>query len=199
MRVQGVVVLCVLLFGNGTFAQDDVSTGRFQVRADSPLGKGEYPRLMVTRVQLPEIRARLEHPEIQNYLKQARDLVKIGKASPLLLATLYQLTGDEQYANLAKERLGDPNWDPKWTFAFDMIAETMAGEERAEYARKIFARIEANRWRPRLLHCLAAWGNGLDDEITPYLESSLAGEVVRRLDYNNRWSRGRGGSSMGHG
>ncbi len=47
------------------------------------------------------------------------------------------LTEDEQYANLAKERLGDPNWDPAWTFTFDMVAETMSDAERTEYARLV--------------------------------------------------------------
>lgn len=113
-----IAVLSVLLMTNGTFAQEAVSIGKLRVRADSPLVKGEYPRLMITRAQLPAIRARLNHPEIQAYLKQARDLVKIDQASPLLLAAMFQLTGDEQYANLAKRWLGDLNWDPAWTFAF---------------------------------------------------------------------------------
>lgn len=194
-----IAVLWVLLLANATFAQEAVSIGKLRVPADSPLVKGEYPRLMITREQIPAIRARLGDPEIQTYLKQARDLVEIDKAGPLLLAAMFQLTADEQYADLAKQKLGDPNWDPAWTFAFDMVAETMSDAERAEYARKIVAQIEANRWRPRLLHCLAAWGNGLDEQIRPYLESSLVGEVVQRLEYNNRWCQGRGGSSMGHG
>jgi len=199
MRLQGVVVLSVLLFARATSAQELINIGKLKMRADSPLVKGEYPRLAITRASLPAIRARLGNPEIQTYLKQARDLVKIGKASPLLLAALYQLTGDKHYSSLTKDRLGDVSWDPAWTFAFDMVAETMTKAERSDYARKILARIRVNRWRPRLLHCLAAWGNSLDSEITPYLESSHANEVERKLDYNNRWSRGRGGSSMGHG
>ncbi len=184
---------------SATLAQEQANIGTLKIRADSPLINGEYPRLMITRAELPAIRARLGNPEIQRYLQQARELVKIGKASPLLLATLYQVTGDKQYAALARARLGKANWDPAWTFAFDMIAETMTPVERVEQAKQILTRIEANRWRPRLLHCLAAWGNGLDAKILPYLESSYADEVARRLDYNNRWSHGRGGSSMGHG
>lgn len=193
------VLIFLAMAGRSASAQEFTDIGTLKVRADSPLLTGEYPRLMITRSELPAIRARLEHSEIQTYLKQARDLVAIGKASPLLLAALYQLTGDKQYADLAKRGLGNVSWNPAWTFAFDMVAETMTEAERADYARKIVARIQANRWRPRLLHCLAAWGNGLDGEITPYLESSHAAEVVRRLDYCNTWSRGRGGSSMGHG
>ncbi len=176
-----------------------VRIGQLKVRADSPLVKSEYPRLMITRTELPAIRARLAEPEIQIYLQQARDLVKIDKASPLLLATLYQITGDKQFADQAKTKLGNPSWDPAWTFAFDMVAETMTPSQRAEQAKEIVERIKVNRWRPRLLHCLVAWGNGFDDEILPFLESSYHGEVTKRLEYNNRWSQGRGGSSMGHG
>ena len=199
MRLQGVVVLSVLLLARAASAQEFTSIGKLKVRTDSPLVKGEYPRLTMTRAQIPGLRARMNHPELQTYLAQAHDLVKIGKADTLLLAAMYQVTGDVQYADLAKKKLGTPSWMPQWTFAFDMVAETMTEAERADYARKILVRIQDNRWRPRLLHCLAAWGNGLDEEIMPYLESSHAKEVVKKLDYCNTWSRGRGGSSMGHG
>ncbi|KPL01519.1 MAG: hypothetical protein AMK75_04510 [Planctomycetes bacterium SM23_65] len=201
MKYRSIPALCVvvLLTSSVTFAQEFVSIGKLKVRADSPLAKGEYPRLMITRAQLPAIRARMNHPEMQTYLKQARGLVKIGKADVLLLATMYQVTGDVQYADLAKEKLGNPSWYPDWTFAFDMVAETMTDIERADYARKILERVKAKGWRPGLLRCLVAWGNGLDDELAPLLQSSHAKEVVWRLDYNNSWSRGRGGSFMGHG
>jgi len=199
MRLQGVVVLSVLLLARVASAQEFTSIGKLEVRADSPLVKGEYPRLTMTRAQIPGLRGRMNHSELQTYLKQAEDLVRIGKASHFLLAAIYQATGEMKYADLAKKKLGNPHWDPSWTFAFDMVAETMTEAERADYARKILVRIQDNRWRPRLLHCLAAWGNDLDEEIMPYLESSHAKEVVKKLDYCNTWSRGRGGSSMGHG
>ena len=173
--------------------------GKLKVKIDSPLVKGEYPRLLMTRAQIPAIRARMNHPEMRRYLTQAQDLVKTGKARPLLLAALYQVTGDRQYAELAKKKLGGPSWNPSWTFTFDILAETMTDGERKDYARKLLEQVKANRWRPRLLHCLVAWGNGVDDELAPFLQSSHANEVVRTLRRNNNWTRGRGGSSMGHG
>ena len=187
------------LASTAAWGQELVSLGKLKAGKDSPLVKGEYPRLTITRAQVPAIRARMNHPELQTYLGQARDFAKAGKADKLLLAAMYQATGDTQYADMARKKLGNPSWDPAWTFTFDMVAETMTDAERREYAGKILARIKANRWRPRLLHCLAAWGNGLDGEITPFLESSHAKEVASTLARNNGWSRGRGGSSMGHG
>lgn len=191
--------VALVVLSTAASAQEFVNIGRLRVRKDSPLVKGEYPRVAITRAQVAAIRARMNHPELQTYLAQARDLVKIGKADALLLAAMYQVTGDEQYADLAKKKLGDPSWYPRWSFAFDMVAETMTEAERRDYAKKILARVKANRWRPRLLHCLVAWGNGVDDELTSFLQSSHAKEVVRRLDYCNTWSLGRGGSSMSHG
>ena len=201
MNTRRTLLICAALATSAccAFAQEFVDIGKLKVNADSPLARGEYPRLMITRAQVPAIRQRMNHPEMQTYLAQARDLVKIGKARAFLLAALYQVTGDKQYSDLAKEKLGGPSWNPSWTFAFDMLAETMTDAERTDYARKILARVKDNRWRPRLLHCLAAWGNGLDAEITPFLQSSHANEVVRTLRGNNQWSQGRGGSSMGHG
>ena len=199
MRKPVLPVVVILCAAAAAPAQEFVDIGKLKVRADSPLAKGEYPRLALTRAQIPAIRARLKHPEIQTYLKQAEDLIKINKASHFLLASMYQTTGEMRYAAMAKKKLGSPWWDPSWTLAFDMVAETMTDAERKDYARKLLEQAKANRWRPRLLHCLAAWGNGVDDELTPFLQSSYASEVAGRLVYNNRWSRGRGGSSMGHG
>jgi len=189
----------LILLASAAPSQEFANIGKLKAGKDSPLVKGEYPRLMITRAQIPAIRERMKHPEMQKYLAQARDFAKTGKADKLLLAAMYQVTGDAQYADMAKKKLGSPSWDPAWTFSFDMVAETMTDAERRDYAGKILAQIKANRWRPRLLHCLAAWGNGLDGEITPFLESSHAKEVERTLARNNGWSQGRGGSSMGHG
>jgi len=201
MIARRVFLACVIVAVTATAAwtEESVDIGKLKVRADSPLARGEYPRLIITRAQLPAIRARMKHPEMQTYLKQAEDLIRIGKADALLLAALYQVTGEKEYAETAKKRLGDPSWNPAWTFTFDMLAETMTDAERKDYARRILARVKANRWRPRLLHVLAAWGNGLDEELTPYLQTAHPGEVVRTLANCNRWTRGRGGSSMGHG
>jgi hypothetical protein len=180
-------------------AQEFVKIGNVSVCADSPLAKGDRPRLMITRADLPKLRQRMNHPEIQTYLAQARDIVKLGKADSLLLATLYQLTGDKQYAEMAKQKLGEPSWLPQWSLAYDMLAETMTAAERADTVGKVLAVVKANRWRPRLLLCLAAWGSGMDEELAPYLEAAFNIEIRDRMRHHNNWSRGRGGSSMGHG
>ncbi len=198
-RLLVFVPVILTLVAARTRAQETINIGKLPVHSDAPLIKGEYPRLIITRAQLPSIRARMTHPEIQMYLEQARALVKIDKADALLLATLYQMTGATRYAELAKRKLGAPSWDPAWTFAYDMLAETMTDSQREEMARKILERVKANRWRPRLLHCLVAWGNGVDAELEPFLQSSFDGEVRRTIAYNDQWTRGRGGSSMGHG
>ncbi len=192
------------LLGVATAARSEEPTaelrfGRLTVSANSPLGRGEYPRLLLTRSQLPAIRKRLSHPEIQTYLRQARELVRLGHADALLLATLFQLTGQQRYAEQAKSQLGPPSWDPAWTFAFDLLAQTMTDSERRELAKRILEHIRANRWRPRLLLCLAAWGNGLDSELAPLIEQTYEEEVRRKIAYNDQWTQGRGGSSMGHG
>jgi hypothetical protein len=199
MRTPFCASLLLVALTSTAFAQESVNIGKLRVRADSPLAKSEYPRLIITRAQLPAIRARLDNPEIQKYLQQAKDLVKIGKADTLLLAALYQLTGDATYADAAKKTLGGPGWDPAWVFAFDMVAETMTEAERADYAKRLLQSVREGQWRPRLLQCLAAWGNGVDAELIPFIQTAYAHEVVETRAYNDRWTQGRGGSSMGHG
>ena len=214
MRTPACIVSVLLLLAgcpapvSAASAGEFVQIGKLKVRADSPLAKGEYPRLLITRAQLPAIRARLKHPEIQKYLQQARDLVKIGKASPLLLGVLYQMTGEKQYAEMAKRELektfGHPTrWGiwPELTFAFDLVAETLSEAERRDYARKILVAMKTapEMPSPHVLLPLLAWGNGIDGELAPYLEQNYESEVTRKLAYCNGWTRGRGGSPRSHG
>lgn len=195
--VPALVVMSALLSPAG--AQDAASIGRLRLGATCPLIKREYPRLLLTRDQLPAIRARLSSPEIQTCVGQARDLAKAGKAPALLLAALYQLTQEKPYADMAKAKLGRPAWYPEWALTYDLVAETMTDAERRDLAKGMLDEIRANQWRPRLLLALAAWGNGLDAELTPFIEQGHAQEILGTLNSNNHWTLGRGGSSMGHG
>jgi hypothetical protein len=199
MRLRLLAAAAVMLSASVAFADEFVTIGKLKVRADSPLAKGEHPRLLITRDQLPAIRARLKNPEIAKYVEQAREIAKLGKADALLLAVLYQVTGEAQYADMAKAKLRRPDWDPTWAFAFDLVAETMTEDERRAQADAILATVQKEIWRPRILLVLAAWGHGKDAELTPFLERTHAEEIVRTLAQNNRWTQGRGGSSMGHG
>jgi hypothetical protein len=79
----------------------------------APLGPGEHPRLVFRKADLPEIRKRMETPEGQAIMArfQAR-LDYAGKSEGKLnsyraagVGLAYQLTGDRQYADLAKNNV----------------------------------------------------------------------------------------------
>jgi len=131
-----VIAWAIIGMTTGTLmAQQFVQVGNLRIRADSPLIKREYPRLLITRAQRPAIRARLAHPEVRTYLEQARELIRKGKPEhecfPLLTAVLYQMTGEKQYADMVKSDLGEPTQSPwwvsisRWIFTYDLVAETM--------------------------------------------------------------------------
>lgn len=200
-RLTGCIVsLCVLVGAGIVPAQErTVKLGSLEVASDSALARKEHPRLLVTRAQLPAIRARLADPEIASLLEFAKKRAEAGQADAVLLGVLYQLTGEKSYSEQAKAKLGPTSWDPNYPWALDLIADTMTEAELEAVAARNIAYIKENRWRPRFLLALVSYGHGHDDELLPMLADIYQQDVVRTTAYNNQWSRARGGSSMSHG
>ena len=94
---------------------------------------------------------------------------------------------------MAKKKLRGPWWGPEWTFAYDMIAETMTDAERRAMAKKLLERVKANRQafcagvkltqqkKPTELHeeCLSFIGAGWETR-TDQLYAAAA-EVAKTL------------------
>ncbi len=179
-------------------AGETVRIGGVAVPADCPLARGEHPRLLFCRRDIPRLRRRLAHPAIAAELARARKLAADGEAGAVLLGVLYHLTGERAYLDKARAALR-PGWHQPYALAADLVmAGVSPAEQRAEAARLVEA-IRANRWRPHLTLALAARGHGQDAYLDDVLARSYRKDLAAGVAYNNTWSAGRGGSSMGHG
>jgi len=179
-------------------AAEPMRIGGVAVPADSALARGEHPRLLFTKRDLPRLRQRLRRPRLAKELAWAKELAGKGKASPILLGVLYHLTQEPAYLEQARKRLR-PDWDQRYPLAADLVMGGVSGEEQKREAGRLVAVIKKNRWRPQIVHALAAWGHGHDEYLEGVFKERYKKDLVNGVNDNNRWSRGRGGSSMGHG
>jgi len=175
-----------------------VPIGGVEVPADCPLALKEHPRLLFARRDIPRLRERLSHPRLAKELQWAQRLAADGKASAILLAVLYHLTGEKTYLDQAKAKL-QPSWVQTYPLAADLVMAGLPPEEQKAEADQIVGQIKANRWRPHVVLALAAWGHGHDEFLDEVLRKRYQEDLVRGIEYNNLWSQGRGGSSMSHG
>lgn len=179
-------------------AGETVRIGGIEVPADCALARGEHPRLLFTRADIPRLRERLKHPRIARELAWARRLAADGKASAILLGVLHHLTGERRYLDQARAKL-KPTWIQTYPLAADLVLAGLPPQEQKAEADRIVAVIKANRWRPHVTLALAAWGHGHDAFLDADLRTRLKSDLFDGVAYNNLWSQGRGGSSMSHG
>ncbi|MBN1674639.1 MAG: heparinase II/III family protein [Kiritimatiellae bacterium] len=175
-----------------------VKIGEIEIPANSPLARGEHPRLLFTSGDLPRLRQRLTDPRIARELEWAKKLASEGKADAILLGVLYHLTEEPLYLEQARKKISRW-WSQEYPLAADLVMASLSPEEQAKEAGHLVEVIQNNRWRPHLVHALAAWGHGHDEYLQKVFEASYKKDLVNGVGYNNRWSRNRGGSSMGHG
>ena len=188
----------VLGAARGADAGEAVRIGGVAVPADCALARREHPRLLFTTADIPRLRERLKAPRLAKELAWAKRLAAEGKADAVLLGVLYHLTGEKAYLERARAKLR-PTWVQTYPLAADLVMAGLTPAEQAAEADRIVEVIRANRWRPRVVLALAAWGHGHDDYLAGVLARRYGEDLVRGVAYNNLWSRGRGGSSMGHG
>jgi hypothetical protein len=175
-----------------------VTIGGVQVPGASALARKEHPRLLFTRADIPRLRARLENPRLAKELAWAKEVAETDDASAILLGVLYHLTGEQRYFEKAKAKL-QPSWIQTYPLAADLLMAGMTPEEQQAEADKMVQIVRDERWRPHLVLDLAAWGHGHDDFLNEDLKTRYQSDMVQSIEYNNVWSQGRGGSSMGHG
>ncbi len=75
----------------------------------SPVDRGEHPRLVFRKSDLPALKRRAQTPEGQVILQRLKALLE-GKFTlwhPTGNGLLYQLTGDKQYADKARDQVSD--------------------------------------------------------------------------------------------
>jgi len=177
---------------------ETVTIGGVEVLADCALAKKEHPRLLFTRADIPRLRARLQHPRLAKELAWAKEVAETDDASAILLGVLYHLTGEQRYFDKAKAKL-QPSWIQTYPLAADLLMAAMTPEEQQAEADKIVQIVRDERWRPHLVLDLVAWGHGHDEFLDEDLKTRYQSDMVHGITYNNAWSQGRGGSSMGHG
>jgi len=194
-RSIGIVVLAGVVAAAGA---ETVRIGGVDVPADCPLVRGEHPRLLFTRADIPILRRRLARPEVAAELARARKIAAEGKASAVLLGVLHHLTGEPAYLTQASAKLR-PGWSQTYALAADLVMAGMSPDQQRAEAGRLVTAIRANRWRPHVTLALAAWGHGQDEYLEDVLARSYREDLVRGVAYNNTWSAGRGGSSMSHG
>jgi hypothetical protein len=181
-----------------SLAEDTVTIGDATVSANCALARKEHPRLLFTTADLPRLRERLKHPRIAAELEHAKRLASENKAGAILLGVLYYLTEEPKYIEAAKVKL-EPSWVQTYPLAADLVMGAMTPAEQEAEADRIVEIIKQERWRPHVVLDLAAWGHGHDDFLDADLKSRLRTDMIEGTQYNNLWSRGRGGSSMSHG
>lgn len=180
------------------FAGDTVTIGGVTVSSNCALARGEHPRLLFTKSDLPRLRARLAHPRIAAELAHARQLAADNKAGAILLGVLYYLTGEQEYIDKAKAKL-EPSWVQTYPLAADLVMGAMTHTEQQAEADRLVEIVKKERWRPHVVLDLAAWGHGHDEFLDADLKTRLRTDMIGGIEYNNLWSQGRGGSSMSHG
>jgi len=177
---------------------DTVTIGGVEVPASCALARKEHPRLLFTKADVPRLRQRLTSPRLAAELERAKALAADNKAGAILLGVLYYLTGDRSYVESARAKLA-PSWDQTYPLAADLVMGALAPDEQQAEAARLVEIIQKERWRPHVVHDLAAWGHGFDDVIDKDLRQRYRADLVQGVEYNNLWSQGRGGSSMSHG
>jgi len=190
--------LCALACGETSPAEKTVTIGGVEVPADCPLARKEHPRLLLTKADLPRLRARLNHPRIAAELEHARQLAARKKAGPILLGVLFYLTGRREYIDQARAKL-EPSWAQTYPLAADLVMGALAAAEQQAEADRIVEIVKKERWRPHVVLDLAAWGHGHDEFLDADLKTRYRTDMLQGIEYNNLWSQGRGGSSMSHG
>jgi len=196
-------VLAAMLFSmpacyEATADEQAVTIGGVEVRADCALARKEHPRLLLTKADLPRLRARLKQPRIAAELQHARQLAAQDKAGAILLGVLFYLTDEREYLEQARAKL-QPSWVQTYPLAADLVMGASTAAQQQAEADRIVEVIKKERWRPHLVLDLAAWGHGHDEFLDADLKTRYPSDMVQGIEYNNLWSQGRGGSSMSHG
>jgi len=200
LRAWTVAAMAILGFltAGRALSAETVTIGGVEIPADSPLARKEHPRLLFTKADIPRLRGRLKNPRIAKELQWAKQMVSQNKANAVLLGVLYYLIDDKQYLEQAKANL-QPSWTPDYALAADLVMGGLDAAEQNALAEKLIEVIKKEQYRPHVVADLAAWGHGQDAWIDTDLKQRYRDDMVRAIEYNNVWSNGRGGSSMGHG
>lgn len=190
-----------------------IRVGRLEIPANSPLVRNEHPRLLLTKADIPELRARVKQPgcrEDFELLKRTLDdgLAKASeraRSALVPLCLMYSITGDRKYADAAKEWLlerGDFGvYATLGLYAYDWLYDELSSEERRRCEEQSLRFVREQKWRQRavFLHALAIYGCGLDDEFVARRLSDLHDWMVTRKEHLNDWASDRGGDGNSHG
>jgi hypothetical protein len=199
LRFVLAALACVSFAARGLAESPErVTIGGVEVSASSALARREHPRLLFSQADVPQLRERLKHPRLVAELEHAKQMAADKKAGAILLGVLYYLTGERGYIDAARAKLV-PAWDQTYPLAADLVMGALGPQDQQAEAARIVEVIQKERWRPHVVHDLAAWGHGFDEFLDKDLRERYRSDLAQGVEYNNLWSQGRGGSSMSHG
>lgn len=200
-----IAAFLMLMAAGDALAQDSLpamaparQVGGVEIPGDCALAKKEHPRLLFTRADIPRLRERLKHPRLAAELEHAKKMAADKQASGILLGVLYYLTDDPLYLAQAREKFTIDS-QPESALLADLIMGAGDAAEQQKLADQLVAVVKKERYRPHVVHDLAAWGHGHDQWIDTDLRERYRSDMMDVIRSNNAWSMGRGGSSMGHG
>jgi len=204
----------------GVAGASTVTMGSIPVPANCALARNEHPRLLFTKADLPRIRQRIQHPNLEPVYQRLKKTVDDGlargstraKSAVTCLGVLYQITGDAKYGQACREAIRDgklPCFYPAHgIYGYDLVYDLLTPEERRRCEERILDHIKKTRtWRghgghPRestvFVAALAIFGSGLADD---YLAKKISGLVPWHLEHKkflNEWAADRGGCDNSH-
>lgn len=205
---------CLLCRGLSA-APNTVTIGAIEVPADCPLARKEHPRLLFTKSDVPQIRARIAKPglkpiyerlknTVDQQMAQGMDRVQaVGAAKMLVsLGLLYHITGEEKYGQACRAAtLKAPFgcYATEGAYGYDLTYDLLSPDERRQCETKMLAYI--NKPYPNgnaFIQCVGLWGSGTDDEQVARKLSEMHKWCLQRKAYLNEWAADRGGDGNSH-
>lgn len=194
-------------------ASPSVRIGSIEVPAVCPLARGEHPRLLLTKGQLPGIRSRIPGTRLEKDLALLRRTIDEGLASgsrrarsaTVPLGVLFHLTGERAYGEACRRAVVEHGQFGTYAalglYGYDLVHDLLSPEERRACEEKSLAFLRRERWRPRarLMHAVAIHGSGTGDALVAEQLSELVPWLRARTEHLDGWARDRGGDGNSHG
>lgn len=192
-----------------------VRIGNINVPANCALAKKEHPRLLFTKADLPDIRARIAKPGLKPIYDRLKSMVDermssittMDSAHVLVpLGLLYQITGDEKYGQACRAVTLKAPFNTYLTmggYGYDLVYDLMTPEERSACEAKMLGIARqgnaGSTWLGPMMNALGIWGNGANDDEVGRLISDMHQAMLERKKWLNVWAADRGGDGNSHG
>jgi hypothetical protein len=151
------VLLLLTVLSSASNAENMVPIGSVEVPAGCALARKEHPRLLFTKADLPQIRARIANPGLKTIYEQLKKAVDeqmaqgldrvqaVGAAKMLVpLGTLFHITGEEKYGQACRQitlKASFGCYATEGAYGYDLIYDLLSSKEREQCAPDIFLHV----------------------------------------------------------